>query len=74
MLLHEHIQYAQAALDSRPVQVQPSAATVPGLVGSGLRLHLHVCPAQVRLSALLSPGLLLPGCFDCVAFVPCSSM
>ncbi|KAK9815193.1 hypothetical protein WJX73_010532 [Symbiochloris irregularis] len=33
-------------------QVQPSAATVPQLVGSGLRLHLHVSPAQEDLPAL----------------------
>lgn len=34
-------------------QTQPTAALVPALLASGLRIHLHVNPSQVsRLSAL----------------------
>ena len=29
-------------------QTQPSAAMVPGLATSGLRINLHISPAQVR--------------------------
>lgn len=43
-------------------QTRPSAAMVPGLATSGLRINLHISPAQVRaaLHSQQNPALSLP--------------
>ena len=61
-------------------QTQPSAAMVPGLATSGLRINLHISPAQVRhTSQFLTPADTAPvvqvaGTFDSSTGCICVAM